>query len=231
MENYDSTPGYEETVLYPSTEETSTEAVSESESEAPYVSPIDWNELWKKNTDIYAWLFIPGTEISYPVLQSETDDTFYLTHDSEKKEYKGGSIMSEKAHNTKTFEDRVTILYGHKMRSGAMLGTLQPTYSDEESFKEHQEIIIYLPDKELHYTVWVTTPYSNSHIMYAYNDFENGHRVQQFIDEISNIRSIEGQIDETMDVGPDDRLLVLSTCLMGKVKNRYLVIARLNAVD
>ena len=227
----ETTPGYVETVLYPSTAETSTEAASESESEAPYVSPINWEELWQKNTDSYAWLFIPGTEISYPVLQSDTDDTFYLTHDSEKKEYKGGSIMSEKAHNTRSFEDPVTILYGHKMRSGAMLGTLQPTYSDPQSFKEHHEIIIYLPDRELHYTVWVTTPYSNSHIMFAYDDFETVFKVQQFINEVSSIRSIEGQIDETLAVDKTDKFLVLSTCLMGKVKSRYLVIARLNAVD
>ncbi len=221
--------GYEETVVYPSLQESSSETETTDE-DIPYASPIDWEELWQKNTDIYSWLYIPGTEISYPVVQSDTDDTFYLTHDAYKKEYKGGSIMSEHRYTSKTFEDPVTILYGHKMRSGAMLGTLQPTYSDEKSFKEHQEIIIYLPDKELHYRIWATTPYDNSHIMAKY-DFTNGRHVQLFINEIKSIRSIEGQLDETMDVNLNDRFLVLSTCLMGKVKNRYLVIARLEAVD
>ena len=30
------------------------------------------------NKDIYAWIYIPGTKVNYPVLQQETNDDYYL---------------------------------------------------------------------------------------------------------------------------------------------------------
>ena len=234
LDSCDSTPGYEETVLYPSTqeseEETST-ATDEPTEPTEYVSPIDWESLKEQNSEIYAWLYIPGTEISYPIVQSETDDTFYLTHDAYKVSYKGGAIFSEKAYNDLTFDEPVTLLYGHKLRSGAMLGTLQSTYNNSEGFEAHRDIIIYMPDKELRYTVWASTEYSSDHIMYKYEKFIKPLNVTRFINEIKNIRSVEGQLDESLDVDCDDKFIVLSTCLMGQVSRRYLVIAQLNTAE
>ena len=62
----------------------STEAIAEQsvtllhdeEAEIPeeYVSPIDFEALKALNEDIYAWIYIPGTEINHPVLQSVRGD-------------------------------------------------------------------------------------------------------------------------------------------------------------
>ena len=43
--------------------ESTTEAVPE------YHSKIDWQKMHEINPDIYAWIEIPGTDISYPVVQ------------------------------------------------------------------------------------------------------------------------------------------------------------------
>lgn len=208
------------------TQEPETEAPTEPE---PYVSPINWDELWEKNPEIYAWLYIPDTEISFPVCQREGDDTYYLDHSAYLREYEAGALMTESQYNDKSFEQPVTIIYGHKMRSGAMFGTLQSTYSTQEGFDAHREMIIYLPDRELHYTVWVTTPFDRYHLMKTY-DFTDSRHMRLFIKKIKEVRSIEGQKDESLEVTSDDRLLILSTCLMGKVSKRYLVIGRLDAV-
>ena len=42
-----------------------------------YESPIDFAVLKDVNEDIYAWLYIPGTEINHPVLQNETGEYDY----------------------------------------------------------------------------------------------------------------------------------------------------------
>ncbi|MCR5088453.1 MAG: hypothetical protein K6C08_02935, partial [Oscillospiraceae bacterium] len=47
-------------------------------SSDPYVSPVRFSDLRFYNPDIYAWLFIPGTDISLPLLQHSSDDSFYL---------------------------------------------------------------------------------------------------------------------------------------------------------
>lgn len=50
-------------------------------------NPVDFAKLKKENTDICAWIRIPGTAIDYPVLQSDTleEEDFYLNHDYKKK--------------------------------------------------------------------------------------------------------------------------------------------------
>ncbi len=228
-------------IIYPSTQATAAPTAgtepagadtqtSETPTEPePYVSPIDWETLWEKNPEIYAWLYIPDTEISFPVCQRQGDDTYYLDHSAYLRDYRAGALFTESRYNDLSFDEPVTVIYGHKMRSGAMFGTLQTNFSTEKGFAEHREMIIYMPERELHYTVWAAVPYENYHLMQTY-DFENGRYMRMFIRSINEVRAIEAQLDESLEVTADDRLLVLSTCLMGKVSKRYLVIGRLDAV-
>ena len=45
--------------------------------------PIDFQTLQNMNPDIYAWIKVPGTVIDYPIVQSETDNSYYLNHSVE----------------------------------------------------------------------------------------------------------------------------------------------------
>lgn len=189
--------------------------------EQPYVSPIDFDALAEINPDIYAWLEIPGTDISYPVLQSE-NDSFYLDHDENKNYASAGSIFSESAYNGKDFSDPVTVLYGHRMGSGAMFGQLQKLYSDPEKFSELNEIVIYLPDREIRYNVFAAVPLDNRHILYSY-DFGSARHFKAFFDEIFDIRAIGSNLDKDGKPSYDNKVIILSTCLMGDRTCRFLV--------
>ncbi len=134
---------------------------------AVYESPVDFASLQEMNPDIYAWLYIPETDISYPILQSgDGDDEFYLNHDSTGKSSRDGSIFTQGAYNAKDFNDPVTLVYGHHMRSGAMFGNLQEIYSAQGGLKAHQAIVVYLPDRELRYQVFAAVPHDMRHILY-----------------------------------------------------------------
>ena len=59
------------------------EPAEEPESEAkkdPVVIPIDFASLQARNPDVYAWITVPGTNIDYPILQSDGDNSYYLDH-------------------------------------------------------------------------------------------------------------------------------------------------------
>ena len=73
--------------------------------------PIDFQTLQNMNPDIYAWIKVPGTVIDYPIVQSGTDNSYYLNHSVEHDENKAGAIFTED-YNTKTFEDPNTVIYG-----------------------------------------------------------------------------------------------------------------------
>jgi sortase B len=201
---------------------TPTQPPEESEPpEEEYVSPIDFDALAEINPDIYAWLEIPGTDISYPVLQSE-NDAFYLDHDENKNYSPAGSIFSESAYNGRDFSDPVTLLYGHRMSSGAMFGQLQKLYSDPEKFSELNEFVIYLPDREIHYKVFAAVPLDKRHILYSY-DFGSARQFKSFFNEIFDIRAIGSNIDKDAKPSYDSQVVILSTCLMGDRTCRFLV--------
>ena len=71
---------------------------------------IDFAALQAINPDIYAWLEIPGTDISYPVVQHPDDDSYYLRRNSDREYSAGGAIFSEATYNSTDLNDPVTIL-------------------------------------------------------------------------------------------------------------------------
>lgn len=202
---------------------------AESDVSAPvYTSPVDFETLWAMNPDIYAWLYIPDTEINYPVLQRDGDDGYYLKHGSDGRSSAAGAVFTESAYNGKDFSDPATAIYGHHMKSGAIFGSLQALYSTPEGVKAHPDITVYLPERELHYRVFAAVPFDMRHVLY-YHDFSDPEQFQAFLDEVFSVRSINASFDEEAEVKAEDQLLILSTCLQGNSKRRYLVLAALTA--
>ena len=193
-------------------------------------SSVDFDALHAINPDIYAWIEIPGTDISYPVVQHPSDDSFYLRTNSDGEYSAGGAIFSEATYNTKGFDDPVTILYGHHMNAGnIMFGHLQDYYSDSEFCEQDNPIRIYTADGINEYHVFAAVPYSREHILY-YNDMSDPDTFTTFIESILSVREIGAYINE--DYAPSDpssdRVLILSTCLAGNNTRRFLVLATLS---
>ena len=200
----------------------------EPEKEVPLRNPIDFAALQEVNEDIYAWLYIPGTEINHPILQSQNgDNDYYLTHTVDHLEDDNGCLFTEYYFSDKDFEIPVTVVYGHRRRSGDMFGQLEELYALPGSLKQLSEIIIYTPEKELHYQAIAESEFSNMHIPDHYDRFRNPEDMFSFMDEIKLYHTMTKQIDETVSLSTEDKLLVLSTCLVRNDDQRFLVIAKL----
>lgn len=192
----------------------------------PYISPIDFESLQAVNSDIYAWITIADTNIDFPVVQSATDDGFYLNHNSDGSYSANGSIFSEHEFNSRNFEDPVTLLYGHHQWDGAMFGLLQQYYSDPDFWAEDHVITIYTPEEELSYGVFAAVPYPGDHILY-YNDFTYDDDFVNFFDGIMNTRDLSAHFNEEYAPEVGDHVVILSTCLIGNNTNRFLVMGTL----
>lgn len=105
---------------------------------------VDWQALAKKNKDVIGWIDIPDTNINYPVLQGETNDT-YIRSTIENKYSIAGSIFVD-SNNQNPFTDFNTVLYGHNMKNDSMFSDLNE-YLDETFVDGHPYIYIYLPDE------------------------------------------------------------------------------------
>lgn len=212
-------PLAEEPAVKPTAEPTVTPAVT-TEPEKPKVEiPIDFEKLKSENPDIYAWIQIPGTEVDYPIVQSPTDDAYYLDHTVTGAKGYPGSIYTE-SFNSLDFSDKNTVLYGHNMKDGSMFGGLDK-YIDISYMNEHSEIIIYTPEHKFTYQVFAAVTYDDRHILKSF-DFGEEAGVQAFLDSVMSVEHIASQFSREIEATADDRLLTLSTC-NGNSTQRFLV--------
>ena len=194
----------------------------------PVEIPIDFAALQERNPDVYAWITIPRTAIDYPILQSQTDNTYYLTHTIDGAESPEGAIYTE-SYNSKDFTDPNTVIYGHNMRNGSMFRSLH-NYMDRSFFDENREVTIYMPDKILHYEIFAAYLYDSRHLMLSY-DFDDSEVFARYLDEIKGIRDMSSFVDTSIEVTAEDQIITLSTCYKGMDDRRYLVQAVLVSIE
>lgn len=223
-------PGYVEIQVaeYPDLNEPIGEFVEAVTSDEEMTA--DFEALQALNPDIYAWLEIPGTDISYPIVQDPVDDSFYLRHNSDREYSAGGAIYSEATYNSTEFNDPVTILYGHHMNAGnLMFGRLEEYFTDTEFLNSDPIIRIYTPDEVLEYNVFAAVPFNNYHILY-YNEMGDSSIFRSFFQTVLNTRELGAYTNEAyLPTDPEsDRVLILSTCLTGNTSRRFLVMATLS---
>ena len=85
-------------------------------TEPPVVYPeVDFDALKEKNEEIIAWIYIPDTNINYPVVQGE-DNRKYLNVMPDGTPHFSGSIFMDYRCEA-DFSDPHTILYGHNHRT------------------------------------------------------------------------------------------------------------------
>lgn len=200
-------------------EKIETEVQTESEPEEVQI-PIDFNMLWEQNQEIYAWISIPSLEIEYPLLQSATDDEYYLSRGLDGQELKAGCLFTQSM-NSKDFTDFNTIIYGHNMKNGTMFGKLKK-YRDEQFMKDNATVYIYTPDTIYTYEIFAAVTHSDEHILKSY-DFEEETQREKFLESITSTKDLNSPVRSDVEVTADSRILTLSTCIGGQPNNRLLV--------
>lgn len=189
-----------------------------------YRSPVDFDALQKVNPDICAWLDIPGTDISYPILLREGENAFYLSHGENGEPSSAGALFMED-YNSRDFTDPAIAVYGHQLRSGAYFGNLQEIFETAEGFQAHPECLVYLPDRMIRFQIFGAVPYNDTHLLYTYH-FGNQYEYYNFLDRVKEVRSFSAHLREEALPVYGDQLLILSTCLRTDSTCRYLVLGK-----
>ncbi len=184
------------------------------------LNDIDFAALQAINPDIYGWIFIPGTNIDYPVLSNETDG-YYLARRYDGIEDFAGSIFTDK-YNSKAMTDPVTVLYGHYL---ANLGfytmfTDLHQYTEEDFLKENPYIYLYLPGETLKYQIFAAVTHENAYLLSAY-DLTTEADFTRYIDAL--YASPHGVTDEVLRPEYGQTVITLSTCIEEFPDMRWLV--------
>lgn len=182
---------------------------------------IDWEGLWSQNEHIYAWIYVPNTQIDYPIVQHPDDKSYYLDHNIDHSEGYPGTIYTQNL-NAKDWSDPNTVIYGHNMNNGSMFHDLH-RFEDAMFFDENQFVYIYTPEGNMAYEIFAAYPFSNVDILLCF-DFTTPDAVQLYFDGIWTNRSMTSHFREgvTLD-GETSNVITLSTCIGGQPESRYLV--------
>ncbi|MBQ7500214.1 MAG: class B sortase [Clostridia bacterium] len=173
------------------------------------------------NPDIYGWITVDGTNISYPILQS-TDNDHYLHHEYLGGYLKAGSIFVDYRCDKSIMKNHNTVIYGHNMQNGLMFSPLI-SFMSKDFFDENKFVYICTP--EGYYTYEIFAVYKANYLSnFNRTGFESH---EAFVEYANKMRGLSLFEREGIDFDTDSRMITLSTCTNVIWSERYSVQALL----
>lgn len=202
------------------------EISEDGESESRRESALSgYENLLKINPQILGWIAIPGTQLSFPLLQGEDND-FYLHHDIYGQESRYGAIFADYKADLYGGESNI-IIYGHHMRNGSMFGSLEE-YDSRSYYEEHPSFFLFLPEEEREYEIIAVLRndiYSREKEPFQYYDYERIATKEMFDEYCQGIKSYS-LYDTGLTAEYGDELVTLCTCSYSGKDERLLIVGR-----
>lgn len=194
-------------------ESETTEDVAEEVTKEWYeLLAVDFDGLLAENGDIVGWLYFENEDISYPILQGDTNDD-YINTTYQGKSSRAGSIFLD-CLNSSDFDDFHSIIYGHNMRNKTMFGKLSSYYRDTDYYEGHEYFQIITPEKRFRYKIVGCRQVKEDNLIYDLK-IVNDYDANSYVKDVILGNSMLG-----MDVNAreDDRFVTLSTCVKDDVR-------------
>ena len=188
---------------------------------------VNFDSLIKRNSDVKGWIYIKDTNIDYPIVQYSGEETrsdpFYIHRDIDKNYLYDGSIFIDSTVEN-PFKDFNTVIYGHRMLSGAMFHDIT-NFNDKEFFDTHPIVILETPEQsyDLHVVALLN---ENAHSK-LYNTYFPEYLDELFSEEYEDLAGVENLIskedfialikDKAINISDEpfdtnDCFVTLSTC-------------------
>ena len=192
---------------------------SESEDDKSIVPDIDFTALKEISGNAAAWLYSPGTVINYPVAKTK-DNSYYLDHLIDGTYNSNGCLFVD-YRNTDGFADRNTIIYGHRMKNGKMLSSIT-SYNKQDYYDSHPVMYLITPDGK--YELQIFSAYITEATSAAYKrKFDSDEKFAEWLDNAIK----HSYVKTDVQVGPQDRVVTLSTCVRADDIRRFIAIGKM----
>lgn len=180
---------------------------------------LDYFQKKYQNSDIVARVFVDGSSINEPVVQTKDND-FYLNHDLFKRKDNRGSAFLDYRVN---LSSRKKLIFGHNSSTLEVPFKELEKYYEYDYFKKHQIIELEWEERLEKYQIFsVFIETSDWSYMKLKFDTE-----QLWFDHISKLKN-NSFYDTGVDVVSTDEILILQTCShhkdYKKYKKKYLLI-------
>lgn len=180
------------------------------------------------NPDIYGYVHIEGTRISFPIVKG-ADNDYYLDHAYNGEYMVCGSIFADYRADDNFANNRNTVFYGHNMLDGNMFNNVM-LFKDEEIFNT-KLIEIYTFDG-----IYTFEPFAIFQTVRNFPYFRMSFSSDE--DFVGFCEKMQGQslLNKEMTFTGEDKIITLSTCtpsddVSSAYVGRYALHARLIKVE
>ena len=181
--------------------------VQQSESAVGEQAMVDLSAYLAQNPDFVAWLRIPGTNVDYPVVQTDDPD-YYLNHTFSGKSSVVGTLFSL-ADADYAAPGRNIAIYGHHLRSsGEKMFTSLMRYKNPDFYEDNQTIVLDSLYRHSEYTIFAVVNMKAGDWKPSRTMFSGDAAFMAFVNRAKS----ESLYDTGVEVGADNHILTLITC-------------------
>lgn len=181
--------------------------VQQSESAVGEQAMVDLSAYLAQNPDFIAWLRIPGTNVDYPVVQTDDPDD-YLNHTFSGKQSVVGTLFSL-ADADYQAPGRNIAIYGHHLRSsGEKMFMSLMRYKNPEFYEDNQTIVLDSLYRHSEYTIFAVMNMKVGDWEPSRTTFSGDAAFMAFVNRAKS----ESLYDTGVEIGADDHILTLITC-------------------
>ncbi|MGN0640470.1 MAG: class B sortase [Oscillospiraceae bacterium] len=189
----------------------------------------EYAALYAQNSDFIGWLNIPGTNVDYPVMQTDDND-FYLHRNFDKQEVFEGTLFADyRGKITSEGMPQNTVIYGHNMLLKYQFSALQ-NYKNDIEFLKMSPVVefntLYGNAKYKIISVFLVNWLPKDGEVFKYNSTNYFKNQSEFFDFV--VECMDRSLYETgVDIEYGDEFLTLSTCDKSTYMDlRLVVVAR-----
>lgn len=190
---------------------------------AQFLLNVNLDALREENPEVIGWICIPGTKLSYPLMQGK-DNSYYLSRAWDGSKSAAGSIFLE-CQNSPQLLDFNTIVYGHHMANGSCFAMLMD-YRQEAFRQENPYVYIVTGTDVRRYEIFSAYEAGLESDTYRMN-FSSILRKQAALEHYiqSSLWASPGEPEE------NSYILTLSTCTgNGRYDKRFVVQGMLTGI-
>lgn len=173
------------------------------------VPTIDFNALAQTNPDIVGWIYAPGTNINYPVVQTK-DNKKYLNTLFDGTANASGAIFLDCDDTAPGLVDQQTTIYGHHMNDGSMFNVISDT-TDQSKFDSIESVYYITRDKTYRLKPLATKVVEDSYSKARTPNFSGDTSLSGYLDEILDGASAKAG-DAKERAASASKVVTLVTC-------------------
>lgn len=190
---------------------------------------VDWDALRAINPEVVAWVYVPGTVISYPVCQCGDNQKYLdLNFDGAKGVWTGCGTIFLDCTDRPDFSCENNVLYGHHMNDGSMFACLSD-FADSAVFEQHRDVYLLTPTQNMRFRSFSLVRTVGSDTLVEV-DFPTAEEKAAYVADKES-RSMVQPVEGFVPPRNVTKILTLSTCDYNEADGRAVLFCSLEEAE